>query len=176
MGTVTLDLALDRPGEAARQLLTAPLVIRARGWHSSMTVEEGAAFGHVRRTVAMVRVEVAPNPELRPYGYPDETLDIRVGPGDDYAVYPVDSGSRKFEHRFPDPDGRLCLEMPDDPPERRWHRDSGLESLVVTGARHMWFEEYKRRTGEWPVEDAPHGYPEPRITKPKDRKIKRRRR
>ncbi|WP_237768143.1 hypothetical protein [Serinicoccus sp. CNJ-927] len=170
---MSLDLALERPGEAARQLLTAPLVLNATGWHRSVLVSEGACLGEVRRDVAVIRVGVAPPLELRAHGYPDELLDIQIGPGLDYAVYPAQPEARKFEHRYPE--GRLCLEMPDDPADRRWHREYGLESLVITGARHMWYEEYRRRTGEWPVEDAPHGYPAPRPTKP-NRKARRGRR
>jgi hypothetical protein len=53
--------------------------------------------------------------------------------------------------------GGLCLWNPDDPPELRWTWPKGIGDYVRIVQRHLWYEEYWRRHGNWPVEDTPHG-------------------
>ena len=40
----------------------------------------------------------------------------------------------------------------------RWEWNDGLEQYVLRLQRHLFFEEFNRREGHWPVEDAPHGH------------------
>ena len=53
----------------------------------------------------------------------------------------------------------LCLWYPNDPRSLRWEWPDGIEQYVTRVHRHLHFEEYYRREGEWPVEDAPHAEP-----------------
>lgn len=53
--------------------------------------------------------------------------------------------------------GNLCLWYPGDPRPLRWEWDDGLAAFITIVHRHLQAEEYARRNGCWPVEDAPHG-------------------
>ena len=53
--------------------------------------------------------------------------------------------------------GQLCLWFPDDPPELKWDWSDGLVAYITVVHRHLQAEEFWRRTGRWPAEDAPHG-------------------
>lgn len=158
MERLTLESALDDPDGAARAIdRDLMFVAVAVGFHEFYRERASSAFGVVHRVGATFLLKIRPAPALKRDGYPMDYLRVRVGPGDLYSIDPIRfSASKSFKHR--NPNGTLCLEMPDDPPERRWSRDDGLQSLVFSGARHMWFEEANRRTGKWPIEDAPHGY------------------
>jgi hypothetical protein len=118
-------------------------------------------------------------------GYPEE--EIRVAIGDDRRIVSVPvavagtngaSADRRWLHRYPCPAlaelvvqgavlpsswenlfGALCLWDPHDPPHLRWCWAQGLDGYLRVVQRHLWFEEYARRHGSWPVEDAPHGRP-----------------
>lgn len=57
--------------------------------------------------------------------------------------------------RYP---GDLCLWYPNDPRSLRWEWDDGLIAYITIVHRHLQAEEFWRRTGTWPAEDAPHGY------------------
>lgn len=69
-------------------------------------------------------------------------------------------------HRMPE-DDRLCLWMPQDPPEQRWTPDDGLQRLLEITAEHLFAEQYWRATGgidengvevgQWPIPQADHG-------------------
>lgn len=161
MATISLSAAIQDPTEAALALeRELAYVVYARGLSELRQEAAGGSFGVIHRLGARLLIRVRPSPELARMGYPVEDLLIYLGPSDLYSIRPAwRSGdwSRGFEHR--NGDGSLCLEMPEDPPDRQWSPANGLESLVYNGARHMWFEESYRRTGKWPIEDAPHGYP-----------------
>jgi hypothetical protein len=47
--------------------------------------------------------------------------------------------------------------FPYDPPEQRWTRSDGPAVLLGQIVAHLLREEWWRRTGEWPGEEAPHG-------------------
>lgn len=53
--------------------------------------------------------------------------------------------------------GALCLWYPRDPAHLRWSWRQGLDGYLRLVQKHLWSEEYYRRTGAWPAEDAPHG-------------------
>jgi len=91
-------------------------------------------------------------------GYPVERINLLLYRNGDIHAIPKWRKGRKWNHRyrhFGIATG-LCLWYPHDPPELRWTWDDGLEEYVLIVSRHLIYEEYWRRTGEWPVEDAPH--------------------
>lgn len=51
----------------------------------------------------------------------------------------------------------LCLYSAYDHSERRWKLSDGLPRLFDLGRRHVWCEHQWRKTGIWPIPDAPHG-------------------
>lgn len=53
--------------------------------------------------------------------------------------------------------GELCLWFPGDPRSLRWEWSDGFAAFVTVVHRHLQAEEFWRRTGRWPAEDAPHG-------------------
>ena len=89
--------------------------------------------------------------------YPVETVNIVVRSNGRIHAVPKSGKGRIWKHRNIYRD--LCLWYPNDPDELRWSWDDGLEEYVQIVARHLIYEEYCRRTGEWPIEDAPHGGP-----------------
>ena len=55
----------------------------------------------------------------------------------------------------------LCIYYKDDPPERRWKEEDGLLRLFDLGRQHVTSEYTWRTTGQWPIDEAPHGETEP---------------
>ncbi|MBD8057870.1 hypothetical protein IC607_02690 [Cellulomonas sp. JH27-2] len=98
--------------------------------------------------------------------YPDERARVVVASSGDVTAFPI-GAPRPWLHRSPNLDGTtfgakyagLCLFYPLDRRELTWQWDDGFEDYVLCVQRHLAFEEYWRRHGEWPVEDAPHGNP-----------------
>jgi hypothetical protein len=84
-------------------------------------------------------------------------------PYDTFGLAPRDyprvftSLHRPRKHCFPDT-GALCLWFPDDPPARRWTSEHGLRLLIEIVRRHLLLEQHWLLTGEWAIEDAPHGF------------------
>ena len=115
-----------------------------------------------------------PAPEYLP-GYPAEHLRVNVDNTGEIWAVPVGGDERAWCHRYPYMSlaeilsrspakltwigitGPLCLEYPFDPPHLRWHWSDGLVPYLRMVQRHLWSEEYWRRHGAWPIEDAPHG-------------------
>jgi hypothetical protein len=89
----------------------------------------------------------------------------RVPPYDTYGLAPQDyprvftNVRRHRKHAFPG-DGALCLWFPHDPIERRWVHALGLEVLIEMTRRQLLLELEFSITGRWPMEDAPHDFPE----------------
>lgn len=122
--------------------------------------------------LTMLTAEFAPHPDL--VGYPIERVNIVIrADGAVYAV-PIDPDQRPWEHRYPPTPlnqivgaqaridwhfllGALCLWYPADPPHLRWSWADGIDNLLRLVQKHLWSEEYFRRTHRWPGEDAPHG-------------------
>jgi hypothetical protein len=107
-----------------------------------------------------------PLPELAVAGYAGERARISLRP--DGRIYSFPLGpERTWRHRYPSPlgeqfghlAGQLCLWYPKDPRWLRWEWGDGLEHYVTRVYRHLFYEEYHRREGHWPVEDAPHDDP-----------------
>ena len=100
-------------------------------------------------------------PELA--DFPAENVRIRIHRSGELEAVPGRS-DRPWEHRERPrgPEGyggALCLYYVDDPRELRWSWEDGLEEYIHIVRRHLIFEEWFRRTGDWPTEDAPHGRP-----------------
>ncbi|WP_162605640.1 hypothetical protein [Jiangella ureilytica] len=107
-----------------------------------------------------------PLPELAVARYNSERARVSIRP--DGAIYSFPLGpDRTWHHRYPSPlgkqfghlGGELCLWYPKDPRWLRWEWDDGVEQYVTRVYRHVFYEEYYRREGHWPVEDAPHDDP-----------------
>jgi hypothetical protein len=107
-----------------------------------------------------------PLPELAAARYQNERGRVSIRP--DGRIYSFPLGpERSWHHRYPSPlgdqfahlAGQLCLWYPKDPRWLRWEWDDGLEQYVTRVYRHLFYEEYYRREGHWPVEDAPHDDP-----------------
>lgn len=96
-----------------------------------------------------------------------ERARIAVSPMADVFAFPLGVRQRRWNHRNLSPFGyqfgylaaELCLYYPGDPRALRWEWDDGFVAYVSRVHRHLFYEEYWRRTGAWPVEDAPHGEP-----------------
>jgi hypothetical protein len=107
-----------------------------------------------------------PLPELAGAGYEGERARVSIRPDGPIYSFPL-GPERTWHHRFPSPlgqqfghlAGQLCLWYPRDPRSLRWEWDDGLEQYVTRVYRHVFYEEYYRREGHWPVEDAPHDDP-----------------
>jgi hypothetical protein len=97
-----------------------------------------------------------------------ERARISVSPQAEVFAFPLGARPRRWKHRNPSPLGypfgdlaaELCLYYPGDPRALRWEWEDGFVAYVSRVHRHLFYEEYWRRTGSWPVEDAPHGEPE----------------
>jgi len=124
-------------------------------------------------TILDVRFDAPPDEHLP--GYPPEHVRVTVTSGADIVTVPVAERLRCWHHRYPDHAirkglqpgnapiawenllGGLCLWYPLDPPHLRWSWEKGIDMYLHIVRRHLWSEEYYRRHGTWPVEDAPHG-------------------
>jgi hypothetical protein len=133
-------------------------------------VLQGQLFGvavdrihETRSGVLVLDMSFKPLPELALEGYEGELARVTVRP--DGRIHSFPRGpERTWHHRYPSPlgeqfghlAGQLCLWYPKDPRSLRWEWDDGLEQYVTRVYRHLFYEEYRRREGSWPVEDAPH--------------------
>ncbi len=108
-----------------------------------------------------------PLPELAVAGYDGERGRVSIRPNGAIYAFPL-GPERTWHHRYLFPlgerfghlAGQLCLWYPKDPRSLRWEWDDGLEQYVTRVYRHLFYEEYYRREGHWPVEDAPHDDPD----------------
>jgi hypothetical protein len=152
--TVTLSDVLENP-RRARWVLQEQLF--------------GVAVDRVlepRHGGVVLDMSFTPIPELDVAGYPGERARVSVRP--DGRIHSLPLGpERDWHHRYPSPlgeqfghlAGQLCLWYPKDPRSLRWGWNDGLEQYVTRVYRHLFYEEYYRREGHWPVEDAPHDDP-----------------
>lgn len=115
--------------------------------------------------LTVLEAEFQPTLELEANGYPIEVARIAQYTDERHPepyVHPI-GPKRTWEHRYGlAPAHRnfkqLCLWYPGDADHLIWTWDRGLIDLVGIARRHLWYEEHFRRTGRWPVEDAPHGH------------------
>ena len=127
-----------------------------------------------RLTIFDVRFE--PPPPWGLPGYPPQRVRVVVRDGGQTLAVPAPNDDREWLHRYPRLSirqilarpkstpipweellGSLCLEYPKDPNHLRWGWSDGIDAYLRIVQRHLWCEEYWRRHGSWPVEDAPHG-------------------
>lgn len=107
-----------------------------------------------------------PLPELAAADYGEERGRVSIRPCGDIYAFPL-GPDRTWRHckpsklgaRFGHLAGELCLWYPNDPRSLQWAWDDGLDQYVTRVYRHLFYEEYYRREGKWPVEDAPHADP-----------------
>lgn len=142
---LTLDSLLDDPESAAGSLKETIYGI--------MAITVAVATPHFVVLRLMLRPWRAPAAE----GYPLEYVRIAAWSNGAVVAIPEPFDTRPWLHRFPDFLRQLCLWDPWDPPELRWLPDDGVAVFVRIVHRHLHAEEHWRRTGLWPVEDAPHG-------------------
>lgn len=155
-------------------------------WLTGSGVVAGAVVTILTHSPSMIILDVhfAPPPADQATGYPAEHVRVTIGSDGRIVAVPIaDShngpcAERPWMHRYSQPTpaelttpgrefpgswerllGALCLWDPHDPPHLRWEWDQGLDEYLRIVQRHLWFEEYGRREGHWPVEDAPHGPP-----------------
>lgn len=114
-----------------------------------------AALAHDRAR-AVFGATFEPPTGFEDEGYPIEHARIGVPAGGIPHALPI-GPKRIWKHRN-GPMGDLCLWYPGDPRALRWEWTDGFGAFVAIVHRHLFFEEMWRRTGKWPVEDAPHGY------------------
>lgn len=154
---------LGRPAHAAAGLASLPgtRVDRTLDWRAGVEFD----------------ITFAPPAELAAAGYGSERARVLVRRAGDPTAHPL-GPRRTWAHRNPGPGdtsaqidagratGSLCLYYPRDPRALRWEWADGLEDFVGRVHRHLHCEEFHRREGRWPVEDAPHGHPEHRPKHP----------
>lgn len=96
-------------------------------------------------------------------GYSIERVAITIDRTGRITAVPVAARNRRWLHqntpvlgnmRFL---GELCLWFPNDPRPLRWEWSNGLVAYITIVHRHLQAEEFWRRNGHWPSEDAPHG-------------------
>lgn len=119
-------------------------------------VREGMVCMHDDDGVVLELV-LAPWKPCAEAGFPDERVRILVTSGQRVFVVAQNADSRQWKHRNPTVMGDLCLWYPGDDPALVWQWNDGLLDLITIAHRHLQYEEFWRRHGQWPVEDAPHG-------------------
>lgn len=144
------------------KLLRAPLAVCA----DAEKVLFGAELLVVRHDSGLVVVEATfrPTLELVANGFTSERVRIAQLSDTRHPVpysFPV-GPARRWHHRYGvSPEhgnfGQLCMWYPEDPAELQWSWALGFARFVALTQKHLWYEEYFRRTGEWLAEDAPHG-------------------
>lgn len=121
-------------------------------------------YGLLSITVRLHRVDcvvleviLGPWAPMAAAGYPTERIGILVSADGRVLAVPHRADERRWLHRFGDLPGRLCLWFDEDPRALRWEWEDGFEAYLTIVHRHLQAEEYWRRHGAWPGEDAPHG-------------------
>lgn len=147
-------------------------------------VERGEVFGLIDADVVIADtrfvcmwVTLEPWAPLAADGYPTERVAITTFHNGELRAVPVEAHQRQWAHRYPYEPlslvhlGHLCLWYPSDPRELRWTWSDGFINYLTIVHRHLMAEEYWRRHGQWPAEDAPHGDGDHPIRDPKLRQI-----
>lgn len=146
---MALDLSavLADPAGAAHDLEHAGHVFGVRAARG-----RGTGYG-----AAILEMTLDPLTALAAQGYPAEDVRIAILPDQRALAYVRSGRDRTFKHRNPAPDRSLCLQYDADDDALKWLPDDGLEELVTLVHKHVIYEEFNRRYGYWPCEDAPHG-------------------
>lgn len=106
---------------------------------------------------AILELTLDPFPAFAAEDYPAEVIRISILRDERVFAYVLSGTERSFKHRNGAPHRSLCLQYDADDDALKWLPRDGLEALVTLVHRHLIFEEYNRRHGHWPCEDAPHG-------------------
>lgn len=138
----TLNRVRRRPEQVAAQITAAQFGVRL-----------GVESHDAERTV-FVGLLQPPEPFCTD-GYPVERVRVVVGRHGEVSASPFGHPKRRWKHR--EMSGELCMWYVEDPRELRWEWDEGFDVLVQIIHRHLVYEEFWRREGKWPVEDARHG-------------------
>lgn len=131
----------------------------------------------------ILRLVLRPTPPFDRNGYPVECVWLALhADGLIAAVLPDGGAGRRWKHVYPGTfsmwpphrrdRGTLCLYYPHDPEALRVTWADGLAGIVLVVHRHLLFEEWWRRTDQWPVEDAPHGHAQHRRHRITDRRTR----
>jgi hypothetical protein len=139
------------------EVLTDPASAAATITHAGTVFGVVAVGRSTQYSAAVLEMTLDPLPAFAAEGYPIEKARIAVLRDERTFAYVLSGRARRFKHRNPPPSRSLCLQYSEDDPALRWVPDDGLEPLVTLVRRHLIFEEYNRRHGRWPCEDAPHG-------------------
>lgn len=139
-----------------KDVLAAPKEVAKRWEH--LPYLSSVRVAHISRREVRMNLRFKPWPEMAAEGYPVERVRLEIRANGDVRAYPATRMSRRtWKHRYPS-DGQLCLYYPNDPGALVWSSEShSLEKLLGIISRHLQAEEYFRRNGHWPWEDAPHG-------------------
>lgn len=151
----SLTYVLENPGVVSRVLEDALFGVLA---DRVLVTRDGGA---------VVDFTFSPLPELKASGYLNERARISIRPDGSIYAFPL-GPERPWKHRQPSPlaglamghfAAELCLYYPGDPIGLKWTWAHGLEQYVTRVHRHLFYEEFYRREGYWPIEDAPHHEP-----------------
>src|SRR3954451_5842713 len=123
---------------------------------------------------SVFELTLRPLPALVHAGFPVEHARITVLADGGVWAFPRHSSHRQFFHRDLTHPTKLCLEYDRDDPALRWRWEDGFEEYVTRVHRHLMWEEQWRRTGKWPVEDAPHDWVPPAPITPELQEASRR--
>lgn len=151
---IGLDAILLAPHVIARDLLASKAI------YGLVEIDVPVAT----RRLVTYRLTLEPWAATAAEGYPIEQVAISVWANGHITAVPVDPAHRQWLHRYPVGQtgdlhliGQLCLWFPEDPRQLRWEWSDGLVTYITIVHRHLQAEEFWRRTGRWPAEDAPHG-------------------
>ena len=141
---ITLKDILDRPEEVCSYIVNQLYVVT-----SAEVVKN-------RYRCVILRVIFRPIIELLNEDFPEETVGIEVHRDGQIWATPHNALTRRWKHHNVLSD--LCLWYPQDPRRLRWEWEDGFIAYLGIVSRHLQAEEWYRRYGYWPFEDAPHGH------------------
>jgi hypothetical protein len=116
-----------------------------------------AHVGVATPDLVVLQLELGPWAAMAAEGYPIERVALFISADGRIAAVPHAPHTRTWLHRERTGLGGLCLWAPHDPVSLQWSWSDGLAAYISIMHRHLQAEEYWRRTGAWPAEDAPHG-------------------
>jgi hypothetical protein len=142
-----MDSLLDQPAAVAAALLRDAPIFGVNRAAVCLNGKDGV----------VIELELTPWMPCADEGFPPERVRILATVAKSAYVVPQEAEGRSWKHRMPGDLGELCLWFPQDSRALTWEWSDGLLDLITIAHRHLQYEEYWRRTGTWPVEDAPHG-------------------
>lgn len=146
---ISMTQVLENPSLVARQIAADP----------ALPFISSARVAYRSRTRLEMRVQFEPWAAMAAKNYPTEKVRLGITADGDVTVFAMPGDRRDWEHKNPqEAGGGLCLYFPEDPEALVWAPERNtFEELLGIISRHLQAEEYRRRNGRWPWEDAPHG-------------------